>query len=171
MESNFKKCSNCKINYDLEHYTKGDKILKKCLKCRNNAKKSLNKNKCRHNKIKFRCKDCGGVGICIHGKEKSQCKLCGNPIHITIKYMIGNSKNEDKKYDRYNQSEFIDYEYLFNLIDISNDECFYCQCQIQYTYYQDNLGTIERLNNSFGHNKKNVVIACKKCNISKIGHR
>ena len=189
MESNLKKCSKCKKNYDLEHYTKGNRILNQCFKCRNIAIKSMNKTKCIHSKIKAqckvcggsgfcihskqksRCKECGGAGICIHSKRKSCCKLCLNPLDITIKYMINNSKKQDIKKNRYNESEFVDYQYLFNLIDISNDECYYCECQLQYTNFTSNLATIERLDNNIGHNKKNVVIACRTCNYSKIGSR
>jgi len=170
MES-FRKCTHCKKNYDLEHYTKGNKILKTCLKCRNCYKKSQNKTKCIHGKKKALCKDCGGVGICIHSKQKSGCKLCSNPLDITIKHMIRSSKQQDKKKNRYNESEFVDYQYLFNLIDIFNDECYYCECRLQYTNFTNNLATIERLNNGIGHNKKNVVIACKKCNIGRVGSR
>ena len=32
--------------------------------------------KCEHGKRKYRCKNCGGIGICEHGKIKSQCKNC-----------------------------------------------------------------------------------------------
>jgi len=166
-----RKCTNCKWNYDLEHYTKGNRILNQCLKCRNSSKKSRNKNKCRHNKEKYKCKVCGGAGICIHDKQKIRCKKCNNPIHISIKRMIMHSKQSDIKKNRYNETDFVDYQYLFNLIDISNDECYYCECRLQYTNYTSNLATIERLNNDIGHNKKNVVIACRYCNYSNIGHR
>jgi len=206
MES-FRKCTQCKKNYELEHYQKGNKILKLCLKCRNVAKKSCNKTKCvhgrqkphcfdcrgssicHHNKRKQRCVDCGGIDICIHNKQKAYCRGCGgvgicqhnkhkfmckeckSPIHITILKMIRNSKNNDKKYNRYNEAEFVDYDYLFNLIDISNDECYYCECQLQYINYQHNLATIERINNELGHIKSNVVIACRTCNYSHVGSR
>jgi len=205
MESNLKKCSNCKKNYDFEQYTKGDKILKTCLSCRNILKKCRNKTKCihgksktrcrkcggssfcHHNKRKTDCKECGGSGICIHSKIKYDCKLCGgsaicihnklkgnckecnNPIHITIKRMINSSKKKDIKYNRYDELNFVNYDYLKNLISESNYRCHYCQCEIQYTYYTDNLGTIERLNNNLGHIIGNCKIACRKCNYSKIG--
>jgi hypothetical protein len=32
---------------------------------------------CEHNKIKSRCKECGGSEICEHNKRKSRCKECG----------------------------------------------------------------------------------------------
>jgi hypothetical protein len=41
-------------------------------------KKSRNKTKCEHGKIRSKCKDCGGgSSICEHGKIRSQCKDCG----------------------------------------------------------------------------------------------
>ena len=188
MES-IRKCTACKKNYDLEHYTKGNRILNQCLKCRDSVKKSMNKTKCIHGRFKYSCIDCGGGGICLHNKHKSTCRVCGgvgicqhnkkkaeckeckSPIHITILKMIRNSKQKDIKKNRYNETEFVDYQYLFNLIDISNDECFYCECQLQYINFTNNLATIERLDNDIGHNKKNVVIACRTCNYSNIGHR
>ena len=35
---------------------------------------------------------------------------------------------------------------------------------LQYTEYQDDLATIERLDNSIGHIKSNCVLCCLKCN-------
>ena len=32
---------------------------------------------CPHNRVKSRCKDCGGGSICPHNRRKSQCKDCG----------------------------------------------------------------------------------------------
>ena len=32
---------------------------------------------CPHGRQRYRCKECGGVGICEHGRERSQCKECG----------------------------------------------------------------------------------------------
>ena len=200
------KCSKCKKDYKLGDFRSGSKILNQCLKCRNSSKKSLNKQKCIHNKQKCRCRecggssicihnkrknecvdcsgsyicihnkkknqcgDCGGSSICIHNRHKSHCKECSNPIHITIKNMIGCSKHSDKKCNRYDEINFIDYEYLKNLID-NNDKCYYCSCELQYTYYTNNLATIERLDNSLGHIKSNCVIACRTCNYTKVGSR
>ena len=33
--------------------------------------------KCEHNKVRTRCKECGGGSICEHSKRRSQCKECG----------------------------------------------------------------------------------------------
>ena len=32
---------------------------------------------CPHNRQRYSCKDCGGVGICQHNRERHFCKECG----------------------------------------------------------------------------------------------
>jgi hypothetical protein len=34
-------------------------------------------NKCEHNKLRSKCKECKGGSICIHNRQKSFCKECG----------------------------------------------------------------------------------------------
>ena len=125
---------------------------------------------CEHNRIKSRCKVCGGNCICIHHKHNYSCKECGDPIDLTIKNMISGSKKKDKKIDKYDEPNFIDYSFLKNLID-NTSGCYYCHCELQYTYYTSNLGTIERMDNDLGHIKSNCVIACHHCNVSKVGSK
>ena len=126
---------------------------------------------CEHNKQRNICKDCGGSSICEHNKQQSKCKHCNDPISITIKKMILHSKESDKKNNRYDQVNFIDYCFIENLIDDCEDKCYYCNCKLQYVDFTNNLATIERLDNSIGHIKGNCVIACKKCNVSKISNK
>ena len=126
---------------------------------------------CIHNRRKNQCKECGGSGICIHNRKKNQCKECGDEIKITIKYMIGNSKTTDKKNNNYDPVNFIDKCFVKNLIEDCEDKCYYCNCELQYIIKQSNLASIERLNNSVGHIKSNCVIACFKCNISRVGDK
>ena len=54
-------------------------------------------------------------------------------------------------------------------------QCYYGDCKdadglgpvnLQYTEYQDDLASIERLDNSIGHIKSNCVLCCLKCNKS-----
>ena len=40
------------------------------------------KNKCLHNKQKYKCKECGGSSICIHNKLKSRCKDCSLQLYL-----------------------------------------------------------------------------------------
>jgi len=165
------KCSKCKKEHKIADFRIGCEIFKMCVKCRERGKKYKEKNKCIHSKYKSRCKDCNGASICIHNKRKSQCKECNDPIDITIKRMIYDSKQKDKKHNRYDEPNFIDYPFIQNLLSESNDKCYYCSCELQYTYYTNNLATIERLDNSLGHIKSNCVIACRTCNYTKVGSR
>ena len=121
---------------------------------------------CEHNKIKHQCKECG---ICEHNKRKRTCKECGNELHLTIQNIVKYSRAKDKKNNIYDENNFIDYDYVKNLIIESNDKCCYCEIQLQFIHYDKDLATIERINNSLGHIKGNCLIACKLCNCAKVG--
>lgn len=183
------KCSRCKKEHGDEMFigNKGQ-VMKMCQTCRDYCKKYKLLNKCVHNRQKSRCKDCGGSQICIHNRRKSTCKDCGGAsicIHnrikstcklcsdaekITIKNMINRSKESDKNKDRYDADNFIDHCFIEQLM-YESMECYHCQVEMQITEYRDDLCTIERLDNSIGHIKSNCVLACRKCNLSKIGQR
>ena len=141
---------------------------------------------CEHGRIRSTCKECGGVSICEHGRQRSQCKdccgasicdhgiqryhckLCTDPVKVTINNWINNTRKNDKKYKRYDADHFIDKCFLKGLVE-DCPNCYYCKIELQYIVYNDNLSTIERLDNSIGHIKSNCVLACKKCNISRVG--
>jgi len=109
------------------------------------------------------------MSICKHNIHKSQCKYCCNdPVRLTIKNMIYSSKKADKKFDRYDPVNFIDYCFVENLLD-DYTHCYYqdCKVELQIMERTDNMATIERLDNSLGHIKSNCVICCLKCNNSK----
>ena len=183
------KCSNCKRITNITDFKKNGKVLKTCIKCRMSFIKSQNKKKCLHNRKKSQCIECHGSSICEHNrikntcilcngssicehkKRKNRCKICSDEIKITIDTMICSSKHNDKKYNRYDIVNFIDKCFLKNLIEDSENKCFYCKCQLQYMIKQSNLATIERINNKLGHIKSNVVIACHHCNVSRVGNK
>jgi len=170
-ESEMKKCSRCKREKNIDNFFKGNKELKMCISCRERDRKSRNKNKCIHKKQRNLCVECEGSSICEHKKQRNLCKLCKDEIKITIINMINKSKQSDKKYNRYNQTEFIDKCFVKNLIDDCENKCYYCSCDLQYIIYQGNLATIERLDNNIGHNKGNCVICCRTCNLSRVGDK
>jgi hypothetical protein len=84
--------------------------------------------------------------------------------------MIKNSKTKDIKYNRYDANNFIDRCFLEWIMDESMN-CHYCKFEMQFIEYDGDLCTIERLDNSIGHTKANCVLACKACNIGRIGQR
>ena len=125
-----------------------------------------------HNREKNHCKKCEGSQICSHNREKNHCKKCSDPIKITIKQWIFNSRQYDKMRNIYDADRFIDKCFLEGLVE-DYKQCYYGDCQdavglgpvnLQYTEYQDDLATIERLDNSIGHIKSNCVLCCLKCN-------
>ena len=79
---------------------------------------------CEHEKRRSSCKLCGGCSICEHERLRSQCKLCGNEIHFTIMNWINHSKQKDKKYNRYDETNYIDYEFCKELIQESGKFCY-----------------------------------------------
>ena len=133
--------------------------------------KECGKGYCEHGRRKNQCKDCG-TGKCVHGRWKNQCKECGDEIKITFQSMIIHSKSTDKKYDIYNEVDFIDYEFLEELKE-KYTHCYWndCKVELQYIEYRGDLCTIERINNNFGHIKSNCVFACLKCNNEKKSNR
>jgi hypothetical protein len=126
---------------------------------------------CEHERLRSRCKECGGTSICKHEKRRGDCKECGDKIHITIKHWISHSKQSDKKYNRYDETNYIDYEFCKELIKESGKFCYYCDIELQYIEYNSTLATIERLDNDIGHIKENCVIACRTCNLGRVGDK
>ena len=171
-------CVPCKGGGICEH----EKPRRECKECggsqiceheirRRQCKKCGGSQICEHEIQRGRCKKCGGSQICEHEKIRGQCKKCGDEIHITIMKWINHSKYNDKKYNRYDEINFIDYDFCKELIQESGKFCYYCDIELQYIEYNSTLATIERLDNDIGHIKENCVIACRSCNYSKVGDR
>jgi hypothetical protein len=177
-----KRCSYCR-NYD--------KIQKQNNKCLHNRQQARCKecggaSICSHNRERRRCKDCGGASICPHKRIKNQCKecegtsicqhnrirsickKCNDPIKITILNMIRGSKQWDIQHNYYDADHHIDKFFIKQLIDESIN-CYYCKVQMQFIDYNDILCTIERVDSHIGHIKSNCVLACKRCNLLKVG--
>jgi len=82
--------------------------------------------------------------------------------------MINCSKQKDKKNNKYDADHFIDKCFLEGLVE-EYTHCYWedCKVELQFKDYQDDLATIERLDNTIGHIKSNCVLACRKCNAMK----
>jgi hypothetical protein len=190
MEANKKICIRCKNEKEINNFlSEAGHTLKQCKRCREIRLIQAHKHQCSHGKQKQKCKFCGGSSICKHGKQKQKCKFCGGSaicqhrkqkyqcrncckdvIKLTIRKMINNSKTKDIKYNKYDANNFIDKCFLEMLMDESMN-CHYCNIEMQLIEYNDTLCTIERKDNSIGHIKSNCVLACRKCNLSKVGNK
>jgi len=94
------KCNYCKVVLPIYKFStnRADKYLKSCDECRDKQKKTRERNKCIHGRLKNHCKQCGGTSICQHGRQKNLCKECGgasicehNRIRNTCKQCGGTS--------------------------------------------------------------------------------
>ena len=90
-------------------------------------------------------------------KKQLNIKLSGYRAQDTIKKM-------------YVESDFIDLDNTIRLLKESNLTCYYCNGPVKVLYKQVREGcqwTLERIDNDYGHNKMNVVIACLDCNLQR----
>lgn len=71
------KCQKegCEIKTALYNYTSENKGLYCSKHCKESMVDVVHK-KCEHDKYKYNCKSCKGVGICSHNKRKNRCIQC-----------------------------------------------------------------------------------------------
>jgi hypothetical protein len=83
---------------------------------------------------------------------------------------IGGYKAQDIEKDIFSETEFVDLPKVLDIMIDCQNHCFYCKTRVHvlYEYVREpNQWTLERIDNKFGHNKTNTVIACLKCNLSR----
>jgi len=83
---------------------------------------------------------------------------------------IASYKQQDLLKKKYDESSFITMETVMQKLIECNMRCFYCQCQMLVLYEivrEMTQWSIDRINNSEGHNKDNFVVACLNCNIKR----
>ncbi len=77
-------------------------------------------------------------------------------------------RSQDTLKQMFVESEFMDMENTLRILKESNLRCFYCKECVKVLYRHVREGcqwTLERIDNDYGHNKTNVVIACLTCNL------
>jgi len=87
-----------------------------------------------------------------------------------LKTKITSYMQQDKLKTLYNITNFITLDKLIEKLFLSNLICHYCSKNIYIVYkYKraSNQWTLDRLDNSEGHNYNNVVICCLKCNLNR----
>jgi len=93
--------------------------------------------------------------------------------HITtikqqIMSKIAGYRNQDKEKDWLDTERFVQYANVLDLFQKSSMKCYYCKEYTLILYEnvrESKQWTLERLDNSQGHNVDNVVIACLGCNL------
>lgn len=96
------------------------------------------------------------------------------PLHTKIIHMIYSAKDTDKKKRDFTDFDenYIDMYYIHELFTKQQGLCWYkdCEVRLDYTTFNhfkknDNLITLQRLNDNLSHTKDNCVLSCFKCNI------
>jgi len=93
---------------------------------------------------------------------------CHKMIYSQIKAKLRSYRDQDLKKNKYDALRFVTVEFIINKLKESSMICFYCKepTNILYEYVREpKQWTIERLDNTYGHNCENVVIACLSCNL------
>lgn len=89
-------------------------------------------------------------------------------IRRQIQYKINGYKGQDIKKSLYDPTLFINYDYVVSLLHQKELRCFYCKEQTRLLYNavrEAKQWTLDRIDNSVGHNRGNVEIACLICNL------
>lgn len=176
-------CSSCNADKQITDFYIGNRKYKVCNTCFNTRKKkrcSHGREKCRqctpqyfcsHNKQKTQCKICSN-NTCPHRKYKYQCRDCLDSKTLTVKLWMYSSRRTDIHKNRFDLNNFITKDYCHELIN-RYPNCYYedCNVELQYDKYDSNMASIERLDNSTGHIKSNVVLCCLSCNKKKKSNR
>lgn len=77
-------------------------------------------------------------------------------------------RSQDIAKDLLDPTQFIDYDFVVSKLIECELHCFYCKEQmvVFYTHSREpKQWSIERIDNTYGHNKNNVEMACLTCNI------
>lgn len=103
-------------------------------------------------------------------KENNSCDEDCKLVCREIQKKIQGYKSQDILKKLYLESDFIDLPWVIQLLYDCNLDCYYCKEKthiIYETVRELKQWSLERIDNSIGHNKGNVVIACLKCNVSR----
>jgi hypothetical protein len=111
------------------------------------------------------------IQIFIHDDKEKQ-RYNQSKLKQYFSFKVDNYKTQDKKAKRdFKNEDFIDEEFIFDQMKKTNNKCSYCLSDLQLFIDNDNNVksnlTIDRINNSLAHIKKNCKISCLICNVSK----
>ena len=91
-------------------------------------------------------------------------------IEKEIDSKIGGYRSQDIKKGIYDESEFVDKSTVVDLMLSCQNGCYYCRQPVKIAYEtsrEPKQWSLERIDNSIGHTKTNVVVACLHCNLTR----
>ena len=87
-----------------------------------------------------------------------------------IENKISSYRQQDLLKKHFDEKEFITSEILIPKMVESNMKCYYCSCEMFILYEnvrEMSQWSVDRIDNSIGHNKDNFVLSCLNCNIKR----
>lgn len=78
-------------------------------------------------------------------------------------------KSQDKKVEIYSEYHFVKEEQVIQLLESCDFTCYYCNEKVLINYEKGDKKqwTLDRKDNTMGHNKNNVLISCLACNLKR----
>ena len=98
---------------------------------------------------------------------------CGDHMNLIKKILLKKLKGymyQDKKKCVFSPKKFITFDKMIERLVESQLRCFYCNCDLTMVYddcRQNNQWTLDRIDNTCGHNIDNVLISCLECNLKR----
>jgi len=105
----------------------------------------------------------------INSKIEDNSKICKTVVQEITKKIYG-YKQQDILKKKYNCDNFITFDNVITDLVKSNLTCYYCNCDIYVLYdisREAKQWSVDRINNSLGHNKDNYFITCLECNLKR----
>ena len=96
-----------------------------------------------------------------------------SPCQIILKHItqkIAGYKSQDIKKGLYEEEKLVDVPYVLKTLENAGNICYYCKepVKVLYENVREPLQwSLDRIDNSIGHNRENVVIACLQCNVGR----
>jgi hypothetical protein len=87
-----------------------------------------------------------------------------------IERKISSYKYQDIEKNILDTSILIDLADIIDALIISELNCYYCKCEMDILYEmvrENKQWTVDRIDNSKGHNKDNYVLSCLSCNLKR----
>jgi hypothetical protein len=104
----------------------------------------------------------------VEGKINVENQKSCDVIIKQLKRKIVGYRSQDVVNKKLNRETLVDLETVLKLLYKCENKCYYCQnsCLVLYEYVRDRKQwSLERKDNSIGHNKGNLDIACLECNV------
>lgn len=91
-------------------------------------------------------------------------------IYNSFRQKMSSYRHQDLIKDRYSKEEFVNIDYIIELLQKCENICYYCREPVKVLYEnvrESKQWTLERIDNSIGHNIGNLMIACLGCNLGR----